>query len=159
MKTMAISLFATALCLAQIPSGNSGAPSKTVSACASQPEHKTGAQQTIPTGAIQVEPYIYRYTDSAGETCLYRQTPFGIYKWAEDASAPAAQPVNNQRKSPVAVTDLGDSFRFERLTPFGKWTWTRKKTELNKDEKALVETQTAPSAPAAISVEKPAESR
>ena len=38
---------------------------------------------------------------------------------------------------PIAVTDLGDSFRFEKKTPFGASTWTRKKSELTDEEKAL----------------------
>jgi hypothetical protein len=40
--------------------------------------------------------------------------------------------------NPVTVTDLGDSFRFERRYPFGQNVWTRKKSELNDDEKGLL---------------------
>jgi hypothetical protein len=39
----------------------------------------------------------------------------------------------------VAVTDLGDSYRFEKKTPFGQSSWTRKKSELTDEEKAYTE--------------------
>jgi len=101
---------------------------------------------SIPPGATLVEPNLYRYTDSNGKTWNYRQTPFGITKW-EETSAPAhPAPQPNQIKSePVIVTDLGDSYRFRKKTPFGESNWVRKKSELTDEEKALVEGQPAQS--------------
>jgi hypothetical protein len=171
MKTIALTLFAAALGLAQ------GTPPSTVPATAQTPKYpartaspaqKPAAQnskgsptkpspdqkakaqsqtQSIPAGAAQVEPNLYRYTDSDGKTWNYRQTPFGISRWEEKpASAqPTSQP-NSQatpeakpaKSDPVAFTDLGDSYRFEKKTPFGTSTWVHKKTELNAEEKALI---------------------
>jgi hypothetical protein len=170
MKTIALTLFAAALGLAQ------GTPPSTAPATAQTPKypartatpaHKPAAQnskpsptkpspdqkekaqsqtQSIPAGATQVEPNLYRFTDSDGKTWNYRQTPFGISRWEEkpassqptsDAQAsPQANPVKSE---PVAVTDLGDSYRFEKKTPFGTSAWVRKKTELNAEEKALTD--------------------
>ncbi len=171
MKTIALTLFAAALGMAQ------GTPPSTVPATAQTPKYparsaspaqkpaaknskgsptkpapdqKEKAQsqtQSIPAGATQVEPNLYRYTDSDGKTWNYRQTPFGISRWEETpASGEAAAPANSHvapqgsavKSEPVAVTDQGNSYRFEKKTPFGTSTWVRKKTELNAEEKALV---------------------
>ena len=155
MKTIALTLFAAALGFAQSGTSTSTPPPNTpkTEATATKkkppqpakqtPEQQAKAQRTqtqsIPAGAKLVEPNLYRYTDSDGKTWNYRQTPFGISKW-EEKSSPAAQPApeSSQAKSvPVAVTDLGDSYRFEKKTPFGESTWTRKKSELTDEEKSL----------------------
>lgn len=113
---------------------------------AAKPKPSAPAQaQTIPAGAVLVEPFVYRYTDSNGKIWMYRQTPFGISKWEESATpAPQAPPAKSE---PVVVTDLGDSFRFEKKTPFGAGTWVRKKTELTDEEKAWVAGQPEQSNP------------
>jgi hypothetical protein len=93
--------------------------------------------QSIPPGATLVEPNLYRYTDSSGKTWNYRQTPFGISRWEEtSAPQPISQPAQ-AKSDPVVVTDLGDSYRFEKKTPFGASTWVRKKSELTDEEKTL----------------------
>jgi len=180
MKTIALTLFAAALGMAQSQSGASATPAETTPAKPANPAVKTtesrpapkpvpnkAAQQkpkapaqaqTIPAGATLVEPFTYRYTDSDGKVWMYRQTPFGISKW-EEASTPAQPPVA-AKSEPVKVTDLGDSFRFEKKTPFGGGSWVRKKTELTDEEKALVAGQPDQSArtaagPGTKSAEKP----
>jgi hypothetical protein len=111
----------------------------------------------LPKGAVEVEPNLYRYTDAAGKTWLAKRTPFGFSRWEDKpapsqpvAQVPAAQP---DKATPVKVTDLGDTVRFERPTPFGKNTWVRKKTELDDEEKAWLE---AARQPKATSQAKPA---
>jgi hypothetical protein len=159
MKTIALTLLAAALGIAQSQSNTSGqsntsapaaapkAPPKAVSAQKKKPAQPTAQEkaaqqsqtQTIPAGATQVEPNLYRFTDSSGKTWNYRQTPFGISKW-EETSTPAAQPTPppaQVKSDPVVVTDLGDSYRFEKKTPFGTSTWVRKKSELTDEEKVL----------------------
>lgn len=181
MKTIALTLFAAALACAQSHS-NSSTPSNSDSSATAAPkpkaapktastpskqktaqltaQQKSEAQsqvQSIPPGATQVEPNLYRTTDSSGKTWNYRQTPFGISKW-EEKSAPAPAPEAASGKSePVVVTDLGDSYRFERKTPFGQSTWVRKKSELTDEEKALTGVQQTQSNPNQTSVDsKPA---
>jgi hypothetical protein len=167
MKTIALTLLAAALGIAQTSPAPNAPPSKTApanAAPAKPPAAKTATpsaqapakpkpQQTprvanakpltIPPGAEQVEPYLYRYTDSDGKTWMYRQTPFGVARY--DPAALPNQPA--PKTDPGKVTDLGDSYRFERKTPFGVATWVRKKTELNDEEKAMVD-QSGGSAPA-----------
>jgi hypothetical protein len=93
------------------------------------------ATLSIPAGATQVEPYLYRYQDKDGKKWLYRQTPFGIVKMEDKAPAAAVE----DRSNPVVVKDQGESVKFEKKTPFGLQSWTRKKTDLTDDEKALIE--------------------
>jgi len=171
MKTIALTLFAAALGLAQDttstatpPAPNSAKPATaTAKKKPSQPakpvtEQQAKAQraqtQPIPAGAKLVEPNLYRYTDSDGKTWNYRQTPFGVSKW-EETSAPAAQPVpepSQSKSDPVVVTDLGDRYRFEKKTPFGQSSWTRKKSELTDEEKALTGDRQAQPNPNSTSV-------
>jgi hypothetical protein len=160
MKTIVLTLLTAALGLAQNQSNTAKqteldaatnaarAPKATGTATQKKkpaqpaPRPKAAAQsqvQTIPAGATQVESNLYRYTDSSGKTWNYRQTPFGISKW-EETSSPASQPTPQPaqvKNDPVTVTDLGDSYRFEKKTPFGTSTWVRKKSELSDEEKAL----------------------
>ena len=112
---------------------------------------------TLPKGAIEVEPNLYRYTDTAGKTWLAKRTPFGFSRWEDkpSPSQPAAQPPAPQAPAaqvdkaiPVKVIDLGDTVRFERPTPFGKNTWVRKKSELDDDEKGWLEAAKQPKAAA-----------
>ncbi len=143
MKTITLTLFAVALGFAQSQSSTPSATPKTAATTAkkkptAQPSAKAqpAATQFIPAGAKLVEPGLYRFTDSSGKTWNYRQTPFGISKWEETSAAAQPEPA---AKDPVAVTDLGDSYRFEKKTPFGQSTWTRKKSELTNEEKAYTE--------------------
>jgi len=155
MKTIALTLIAAALGLAQSQPDASATSTaaKRSTQTAAQPitnskaktpvpqKPKTAAKAeapatTIPQGATQVEPNLYRYTDSNGKTWLYRQTPFGLSKWEDIPAAAPQQPAAQSEQ--VAIVDLGDSVRFEKKTPFGAAHWVRKKTELTDDEKALV---------------------
>jgi hypothetical protein len=171
MKTIALTLFAAALGFAQSGTSTSTPPppntpktdatttkKKPAQPAKQTPEQQAKAQRTqtqsIPDGAKLVEPNLYRYTDSDGKTWNYRQTPFGISKW-EETSAPAAQPApesSHDKSAPVVVTDLGDRYRFEKKTPFGQSSWTRKKSELTDEEKALTRDQQAQSNPNPTSV-------
>ena len=153
MKTVILMLMAGALLFAQ----SLFAQDKTTQERKTPPAVKPAAGSKlpdIPAGAKEIEPGLYRYTDSQGKTWLMRRTPFGVGKWEDkpgDASAaPAPPPV------PVTVTDLGDSYQFVRKTPFGENKWSKKKTELNDDEKVLVK-QSAENPPDGKQLEKPRE--
>src|SRR5262245_38354163 len=77
----------------------------------------------LPKGAVEISAGVYKFTDSSGKTWIYRKTPFGLSK------SPETPDVN-------AFED-GENVRFERLTPFGVSKWTRKKTELTKEEQEI----------------------
>ncbi len=103
----------------------------------------------IPAGALQVTPNVYKHTDAAGTTWIYRKTPFGIVKMKETIDAdpePSGNPFSDKKsassKSSAAIVtavEEGDNVRFERSTPFGPTRWSRKKSELSADEKEMLE--------------------
>jgi len=126
MKIVTLALIAAGLLLAQDKKAE--ARTGTAKEAASTP--------TVPSGAKEVEPGLYRYTDAQGKTWMYRKTPFGLSKW-EDKPVTTA-PVVVQPAVPVSTTDLGDSIQFERQTPFGPQKWIKKKTDLTDDEKAYL---------------------
>jgi hypothetical protein len=127
----------------------------------------------VPKGATEVGQGRYRFVDKDKKVWTYRMTPLGFQRslesQAKDAPAPAAadaseqgesEPGNKQARTETPfgksgepaegmpatkVTEVGDSIRFERPSPFGVYRWTRKKTELTADERRLWEQhQSAP---------------
>jgi hypothetical protein len=118
---------------------------------ADKPESNVSA---VP-GAAEISPGLFKHTDRGGKTWLYRKTPFGVVKSADDPAvaikdsdpAPArhGNPFGDYKSSAAtgapaatAVED-GDSYKFERNTPFGPTRWTRKKSELTADEQEIVQ--------------------
>ena len=93
------------------------------------------AENKIPAGAAEVQPYTYSYTDAQGKQWMYRQTPFGTTKWEASDVPPASVPA---QPNPVTASESGDQVRFERTTPFGHYVWTKKKSDLTGDEKLLL---------------------
>lgn len=92
---------------------------------------------TVPDGAVEVEPGLYRVLDAKGETWFYRRTPFGVVKFQEQKKTEPAE-------STLKATDLGETVRFESQTPFGPRSWTKKKSELNEEETAALAKQEKP---------------
>jgi len=123
-KMIAVMCIGVALMLAQDKKTDAAPSAKDASALPS-----------VPAGAKEVGPNLYRYTDAQGKTWMYRKTPFGVGKWEDKPSEQPAASVD----VPATVTEVGDSYQFQRQTPFGMQKWTVKKAELNDFEKALVE--------------------
>ena len=92
------------------------------------------SSQALPLGAVEAGPYTWRYTDAKGEKWIYRQTPFGLVR-LEDKPATATAPDSG---TPVTVTDLGESVKFEKSTPFGSQKWSKNKADLTDEEKAMM---------------------
>jgi hypothetical protein len=99
-----------------------------------KPKVTGAAPATIPSAAVQVEPNLYRYVDTNGKVWLYSRTPFGL-SIREDK--PAIQSATHDDQL-VTVTDLGESVRFERKTPFGTTIWVSKKSELTEGEQVML---------------------
>lgn len=93
---------------------------------------------SIPAGAQEVEPNLFRHVDAKGTAWLYRRTPFGLVKYEEKA---VAQRNVVDETVETRATEAGDSIRFDRSGPFGNYSWTRKKSELQPSEKELWERQ------------------
>lgn len=132
----------------------------------------------IPKDATEVSRGLYRATDKDGKVWLYRKTPFGVQKAAEEAvkaraaeraAAAPKEPASGVIRSPFGQTKVetdassdskaapvsslatkvveeGDSLRFERRSPFGVTSWTRKKSELTEQEKRIWQAQGSASA-------------
>jgi hypothetical protein len=94
---------------------------------------KAPPRMTVPPGAVQVSPGLYRWTDKEGKGWMYRSTPFGVSRWPQD-EADTKQTAGSEHTTAV---EQGDSIRFQRSTPFGKRTWVRKKTELDETERQI----------------------
>lgn len=110
-----------------------------------KPAAKKITPLTVPKDAVETEPGFYKWTDKDGKVWTYRRTPFGVARWPADSapnhdkSSGANGAVAAEPPAGITATDAGDSIRFERATPFGKKTWSRKKSELTPDEKAVWE--------------------
>src|SRR5258708_36009092 len=99
MKIVTLALIAAGLLLAQDMNAEPRADAA-----------KGATGPTLPSGAKQVEPGLYRYTDGQGKTWMYRNTPFGLAKW-EDKPVTAAPVV--ELVVPVSITDLSDFVQLE----------------------------------------------
>src|SRR4051812_16600547 len=95
------------------------------------------APRTLPAGATQVEPGTYTYTDAKGKKWIYRQTPFGLSR-AEDKPA-ETESAAGAASTYMKATENGDTVRFERPGPFGVYRWEKKKSELDAEERAVLE--------------------
>jgi hypothetical protein len=110
----------------------------------------------VPAGASEVSPGLFKHKDNDGKSWLYRKTPFGVVKTADavESSSPGVESASANRDNPFGATKAppapgttpdvtavedGDSYKFERATPFGPSRWTRKKSELTADEQEIVQ--------------------
>lgn len=123
----------------EIMAGDKPAAKKAKPVSAAAPAQ--AAEINIPASAVELEPYIYRYTDAAGKNWIYRKTPFGVMR-LEDKPVPAntAAKLQDDRTRLIESTravEEGESIHFERVWPFGRTQWQRKKTELNDIELAV----------------------
>jgi hypothetical protein len=108
------------------------APAKTAKTSAT-PKATVPKPIEIPAGAVEYEPYNYRFTDKSGKKWIYSKTPFGVVRRADVA----AQTASSDPGDEVKAWDAGDSVRFERSGPFGPVKWERKKTELTATERTV----------------------
>jgi hypothetical protein len=148
MKTLTLTLMAAALLTAEDQPANNSPTRKPASASKkATPSHSEPV--SIPPQATQIGPNTYRYTDPQGKVWLYARTPFGISKWEEPPAAQSQANPAAEDPSLIKVTDLGDSVRFERQTPFGITPSVRKKSELTEEEKALLDREQSKNRPQA----------
>lgn len=102
------------------------------------PKAKAAYPKQVPKDAERLSEFEWRWVDKSGKAWIFRQTPFSVAKFPEEA-------VKNETASradaglPVKARDLGDSVEFTRETPFGANKWVKKKSELNEIEKAAWE--------------------
>ena len=108
----------------------------------------------VPANATEVDPDTWRLTGKDGKTWMIRRTPFGIMRNLEQKDSPTAKrsepmPASDRDRAPngvklagagpdvlelINVVEKGQDLVFTKPGPFGVYTWTRKKTQLNEDE-------------------------
>jgi hypothetical protein len=111
----------------------------------------------IPEDAKEIRPGLWRAVDKSGQAWLYWNAPFGVVRSPEKPgdeikpTMPAAEERKteegkSQDRKPgpvtidnITVVDEGESLSFERRLPFGLHRWSRKKTELNEEERRIWE--------------------
>lgn len=94
------------------------------------------AAVSVPAGAEKIEEGLWRSRDAQGRTWLYRKTPFGIVRLPEDK--PQQAPAAEASSCRVVKVQSGEAV-FERDTPFGRRTWTRRLEELGAEERQALE--------------------
>jgi len=77
----------------------------------------------------------FSWTDAKGKTWRSAKTPFGWMRTEDTGSVAAAGALDPG----VKVTDMGDSVRFERITPFGPTKWDKRKSDLTDGERAALD--------------------
>jgi hypothetical protein len=90
----------------------------------------------VPADAKAIDASTWRAVDSKGAAWIYKKTPFGINKYREQDAEQRDQA--KVAENPARVTDQGDSYKFERSTPFGVETWVRKKGALTEGDKEML---------------------
>jgi hypothetical protein len=108
----------------------------------------------VPADALPLSDGVWRWIDADQKVWLFQETRKGLLKVEETKGAgPFAGP--NAKKTPdtsadavldlMSVKEEGDSLRFSRPGPFGKYTWVKKKTQLDRDETIVWEREQAKS--------------
>jgi hypothetical protein len=95
----------------------------------------------IPANAERIDEQTYKVKEKDGKTWVYRKTPFGVSRLAEEQfrKQEDAALIKPSSQAAVRVIDLGDEYKFERAYPFGVQVWKKKKSELTADEQGYVE--------------------
>jgi hypothetical protein len=100
---------------------------------------KQGSAIEVPKDAVLVRPGFWQWSDAKGNKWIFKQTPFGIVK---DADRPPDETERTRVEIPsdVTVAELKDgTLAFSKKTPFGLNTWTKKKTDLDDEERVVWE--------------------
>ena len=106
-------------------------------------------ETTIPAGATEVSPGVFRHVDKDGKTWLYRRSPFGLLKTQDPGNhVEKKEQAGDVADSGISAVEEGDNIRFSRRGPFGRSEWVRKKSELTADEREVWQRQQARKAPA-----------
>jgi hypothetical protein len=102
-----------------------------------------GRPAGVPAGAVAVSEGVWKWTDPGGKVWMYQQTPAGLMKSEEAKGADARKgPTgiemgkggSDAALAAITVKEEGDTLRFSKPGPFGTYSWTKKKAELDKDE-------------------------
>lgn len=91
----------------------------------------------LPEGAEKIGEGAWRYKDPAGQTWIYRRTPFGLSRAME--TEPEARPAPRGANGPRVLEVREGIVKIERITPFGRSLALRPIKELASDEREALE--------------------
>jgi hypothetical protein len=127
-------------------SGTAPAPrhaaTKPVPKVAEPKRHPDGRPLGVPMDAVKIGPASWRATEG-GKPIVYRQTAFGYSKLTEEENAKIQRMIDGKPDSSsevpagMTVREKDGKLEFTRTTPFGPYTWTKDKSDLNPTESAL----------------------
>lgn len=83
----------------------------------------------VPKAAKEVRPDVYRLEEN-GKQIIYIRTPFGVTRMEQSAEMQklieAGPPLG------IHAKEEGEYYKFERMTPFGRAAWKKKKDSQEK---------------------------
>jgi hypothetical protein len=99
------------------------------------PKTAKAPEPGVPAGAAPAGPNSWRFQDAQGQSWIYRKTPFGITRIAEEKPHAA-----EELPPGLKAVELSDTtVEFVRPGPFGPTRWTRKKDQLTDLERRVWE--------------------
>ena len=149
MKRLCICIMAAA---AALLAADKPARKSAPAASARRAQKAAPAKLTLPAGAVEAGVATWHYTAPDGTRWIYRKTPFGLVRF-EDKPAAATQTAAREKQDEKQVESIkafedGDSVRFERPGPFGVYKWSRKKADLDDQERQAWERSRVEAPPA-----------
>jgi hypothetical protein len=109
---------------------------KSAPAASARPAQKTApANLTLPAGAVEAGVATWHYTAADGSKWIYRKTPFGLVRFEDKPAATTQTAAREKQVESIKAVEDGDSVRFERPGPFGVYKWSRKKADLDEQER------------------------
>ena len=91
---------------------------------------------TIPKDAVEIEIGLFQAKDDHGKVWHYTRTPFGVRRFEPQAQTDTTA---EDAARLIVAGEEKDVVRFQRKTPFGLTSWSRKKDQLNAAEKMALE--------------------
>jgi hypothetical protein len=110
-------------------------------------------QAVVPKDAKLVGRNRWEWTDKAGKKWIYVRSPFGITT-TEAATVAATEKVAEEKKEArvegiVVLGETEKEVKFTRPGPFGNYTWSKKKSDLEDYEREALRRKQAADKPAA----------
>lgn len=129
-KNILLAICFAGLALAQ--NKNASAKPAASKAASVEPSKPASGPVTIPKDAVEIEPGLFQAKDDKGKVWHYTRTPFGVRRFEPQALADTT--AEDAARLIVAGQEKG-VVRFQRKTPFGLASWSRKMDQLNAAEK------------------------
>jgi hypothetical protein len=85
--------------------------------------------ESVPKSAKEVRPDVFRL-EEAGKLIIYIRTPFGVTRMEQ--SEEMRKVIEDGPPMGISARETADQYIFERMTPFGRAEWKKKKGSQEK---------------------------